>query len=478
MKSFLYFLLGFVLVLSLGLAYAAEPDLQCEGGRTGEAWVCMEAARLKQMAPMINPTTNQFYADKYVDCGAAGNCPEIGFAGGTAICTSSLGYQGYRVRVNPVKIYDEGECSEPCNPPNALNAAGECVHCPSGMFFFPDYCLPYCDYSNPYIPGDIVTPPGGNGTCVMPDCGTGQVADAEGRCRPNCSENQKVNTVTGECVADCPYGTHEVEGSCVNDCLTGYYKDAETGTCVQEQGCLPGEEFFNGTCMNKCLPGETRNNDGSCDPAPVNCPFGQHEENGVCVASPVNCPPGTSFDTTANTCTQDDVEVEEETAVVHNQNGTYTETKTTTTTTTDGSITTTGGSVSGTVTTITTGPIPITGTGTGATPGTTTTSTNFTPPNIAKYESPPHSLDWTAWESQKKRFAEDGPLKILKKLQDLFNSFDVEPETPSFDFVVAGHTFNVNLHAFDEIASGCRFLMGCFMTIGAVSFGYRIYGLV
>lgn len=375
-------------------------------------------------------------------------------------------------------------CPQTCDPPNALNPSGECVNCPSGVFLVTGYCVPECDYSHPYIPGELYNPPEGTGTCVMPDCGTGQRKDAEGRCRPDCPEGQKIETTTGSCVSDCPYGTHEVEGQCVNDCLPGFYKDAETGSCVEERGCLPGEEFIQGLCVNKCLPGETRNAEGGCDPAPVKCPFGQHEEEGRCVATKVNCPPGMTFDPSVNTCTQDPFDVVAERVVVDNQDGTYTETRTETITTSNGTTTSdgvSGGSVSGTVTTTTTGTIPAagsTGPGEGFLPGQSTTSTNFSPPEIDKYESPEHILNWDGWNSQKKRFAEEGPLMILKKLQGLIESFDVEPQTPEFTFIVGGHSFNVNLHAFDELAQATRFLLGCFMTIGAVTFGYRIFGLI
>ena len=87
-------------------------------------------------------------------------------------------------------------------------------------------------------------------------------------------------------------------------------------------------------------------------------------------------------------------------------------------------------------------------------------------------------MNWDGWNSQKKRFAEEGPLMILKKLQGLVESFDVQPQTPEFTFIVGGQSFNVNLHAFDELAQATRFLLGCFMTIGAVTFGYRIFGLI
>jgi len=202
---------------------------------------------------------------------------------------------------------------------------------------------------------------------------------------------------------------------------------------------------------------------------------------GVYAVNPtITVAPGTTFDESLHTCTQDEVEINEEKTVVDNQDGTYTETKTTTVTTTNGTVTvdgSSGGSVSGTVTT-TTGPIPATGTGgNGVTPGGTGTNTTFSPPNVAKYESPPHSINWEGWNSQKKRFAESGPLHVLEKVKTLFEGFDVEPVTPEWEFSVGGHSFNVNLHAFDELAGGVRFLLGCFMTIGAVAFAYRIFGL-
>jgi len=412
--------------------------------------------------------------------------PSTSYQSSTSFQGTSLPYDETRsLTAAKLKTMYGNTCPPPpCDPPNALNPSGECVNCPSGVFLVTGYCVPECDYSHPYIPGELYNPPEGTGTCVMPDCGTGQVQNAEGRCVPNCPVGQKIDTVTGICVADCPYGTHEVSGECINDCLPGFYKDAETGSCVEERGCLPGEEFIRGVCVNKCLPGETRNDDGGCDPAPVNCPFGQHEENGVCVATKVNCPPGMTFDSSLNTCTPDDIQEVAHREVVDNQDGTYTEIRTNTVTTTDGTTTeqgASGGTISGTVTTTTTGTIPAagpSGTGDGFLPGQSTSTTSFSPPEIDKYESPEHILNWDGWNSQKKRFAEEGPLMILKKLQGLVKSFDVEPQTPEFTFIVGGHSFNVDLHAFDDLARATRFLLGCFMTIGAVTFGYRIFGLI
>lgn len=506
MRSLLYFLLGFFLVFALALSADAADGFRF--------FYSADLTILGQVyaapgPPSFNSTTNQWdgpppYALTPPDTGyknatvAAAYCsgagvwsnlsiyPNSRYFGGVSFEGTMLPYDQTRSLTTAALHSKYGNTCPPppCDPPNALNPAGECVNCPSGVFLVTGYCVPECDYSHPYIPGELYNPPEGTGTCVMPDCGTGQVQNTEGRCVSNCPEGQKIDTVTGTCVSDCPYGTHEVDGECINDCLPGFYKDAETGSCVEERGCLPGEEFIQGICVNKCLPGETRNADGGCDPAPVNCPFGQHEENGVCVASKVNCPPGMTFDSSLNTCTQDAIEVVAEREVVDNQDGTYTETRTTTVTTTNGTTTeqgASGGTISGTVTTTTTGTIPAagpSGTGDGFLPGQSTTTTNFSPPEINKYESPEHILNWDGWNSQKKRFAEEGPLMILKKLQGLVESFDVEPQTPEFTFIVGGHSFNVDLHAFDELAQATRFLLGCFMTIGAVTFGYRIFGLI
>lgn len=502
MKNFLFFLLGFTIVFAACIAYAGSYPGECikilytqgapdTGTSTLQAYTELSFDSvngiLLQSSPAYMSREGTYYlrallyywdADRWVK-----KSETINFRASPGLQLPANSQLISDIQVATINAALGTGCGPPpCNPPNYINPIGECVPCPSGVFLVTGYCVPNCDYSRPYIPGELYNPPDGTGTCVMPDCGPGQKTDAEGRCVPDCAENQKIDTVSGSCVYDCPYGTHEVDGECMNDCLPGFYKDAETGSCVEERGCLPGEDFVNGLCVNKCLPGETRAPDGSCIAAPVNCPFGQHLENGKCVASKVNCPPGSSFDPSVNTCTADPIEQEEDRLVVDNGDGTFTETRTVTTTTSDGTAvigTSQGGSISGTITSVTTGTIPQEGypPSGGFAAGEASTETTITPPSVDKYESPERSLNWDSWNSQKRRFAEEGPMKILKKLQGLLESFDVEPETPSFDFVIGGHHFDVNLHAFDDIAAGVRFLFGCFMTIGAVTFGYRIFGL-
>jgi len=219
----------------------------------------------------------------------------------------------------------------PCAPPNALNAHGVCVPCPTGEFFVgDDTCIPLCDYSHPYRPGDLYNP--GSGTCVQPPCGSGQVLNDDGRCVPNCPEGKKLDVVTGACVADCPYGTTWNGTTCANDCPAGQMKDGETGACIKAYDCLPGEEIVNGVCAYKCLEGETRKPDGSCTTVAPNCPFGQHEEGGKCVATSVSCPSGSTFDTVTLKCKSAPVLLTENTTKTTAPDGTITETKTHSTT--------------------------------------------------------------------------------------------------------------------------------------------------
>lgn len=498
MRNLLYFLLGFTvvgaIVFAANCSFASYPG-ECTATfqtsplaktvdydlKTIDSYSVSSTGSITPIASLKKRAVTYYaydYAQAYFENGIWKVASQVNLAQHSSAKLADIQVSS----ITPLAMLSAApSCPQACDPPNHINPLGECVNCPSGVFLVTGYCVPNCDYSHPYIPGELYNPPEGTGTCVMPECGEGQKEDAEGRCVPDCGENQKIDTVTGTCVYDCPYGTHEVNGECINDCLPGFYKDAETGSCVEERGCLPDEDFVNGLCVRKCLPGETRGPDGSCAAAPVNCPFGQHEENGKCVASKVNCPPGTSFDSALNTCKEDAVQQTSTAEVVHNGDGTYTETRTNITTISSGEIAdgvSTGGTVSGTVVTIITGTIPAAGTsGPGSTEGTTETAMEFSPPDVQQYERPPRSINWDSWNSQKRRFAEEGPLKILRKLQGLFESLDVQPVTPSFDFVVGGHTFNVNLHAFDELAEATRFLMGCFMTIGAVTFGYRIFGL-
>jgi len=478
MKNFLLFLLGFVLVFSAGLAFAGYPG-ECkfvfytnQGGFSSEySFQSLDSVTLYPtggisglIKTLKNPGgyTNYGVQEGYFESGswhmigmAYNNQKVVGAPGGPVI--GILNPDGISA-VMPA-------CPPPpCEPPNAINASGNCVPCPSGNFAG-DYCIPLCDYSHAYIP-DMIYNPEGATTCVQPPCGSGQIANAEGRCVPNCGEGEKLDTMTGACVPDCVFGTHAEGATCVPDCGPGYMKDGETGTCIPNHDCLSGEEIVNGECAPRCLPGEIRDGTGVCRSPAATCPFGQHkDENDQCVSTPVNCPPGTAFNETEHTCKAAPVQQDQNTTVVNNPNGGTTTTTNNTTTISNGS----GGSMTAGSTTVTT-------TGAGGIGG--TTNTTYTPPDLAKYESPPHSLNWEGWNSQVRRAAEEGPVKLLHKVKDIVAWFDVQPAAPVFQASVGGHSFNIDLSMFDGIAAVCRFVFSCLMTVGVFWFGFRLFGLL
>lgn len=360
----------------------------------------------------------------------------------------------------------DGVLDPVCDPPNALNPSGQCVPCPSGQFSVPGgQCLPHCDFSHAYVPGEIYNPP--TGTCVQPACGAGQTADAEGRCQPNCPEGQKIDTVTGSCVLDCAFGYSLVNGQCVSDCPPGSMMDGETGSCITDHGCLSGEEIVLGTCRPECLDGETRDfKTGACLSPSPNCPFGQHkDESGKCVPSIVYCPTGTSWNESLHNCTVTPVQETKEKTITNNPDGTVTTINNTTTTIDNG----VGGTSTSTVSSSTT---------VNSSTGEESTETTYTPPSIEKYESPEHQLNWTGWNSQIHRMSTEGPVKLLDHVKEIAQWFDVTPEAPKFTGSIGGKEFNVDLSAFDGIAQVCRFFFSCLMTVGVFWFGFRLFGLL
>jgi len=483
-RNILYFLLGFIFVTGLLLrtAFAGYPG-ECTQIFSTKTFAETTSAYATQTTDSVTTdSVGQIYAvntlkpapvtyakytvvNVYYEGGAwnnAGSLLNVKFTGAplgielSAANWSAAGMLAAKPACTP----------PPCDPPKALNGAGVCVTCPSGLFSVgDDVCIPQCDYSRAYIPGNLYNPPGGS-FCVQPPCGSGQIANDEGRCVPNCPENQKVDFASGSCVLDCIFGTHADGGVCVNDCPEGQMRDAETGSCINQYDCYSGEELCHSACVPKCLPGETRDpRNCQCMPSVGDCPFGQHMEGGKCVATTVNCPPGTAFDASAHTCKPVAATV---TAV---KSPTVTDPDGTTHTTTTNTVSTGGDSpTEGTTTTTTTT----------NTDGSVEESTSYTPSvgNPSKYESPPHTLDWSAWNSQVKRAAETGPVKLLQHVSEIVAWFDVVPEAPSFTGVIGGHSFNVNLSAFDGVAEVTRFFLSCLMTVGVFWFGYRLFGLI
>lgn len=459
MLNILYFILGFCIVFTSVLANAQYYRYTA----TGAGGAC-----------------NAMISDVSIDiCTGASTTTSIpiNYGGGTqrnflretisdtgaVIGTANSGY----CATGSITFTDSAHCGPvACEPPKAINFSGQCVLCPSGTFVLgTDQCIPHCNYSHSYIPGEIYNPTDGQGTCVMPPCGTGQTTNEEGRCIPNCAEGQKLNVTTGACEMDCPYGTHEDNAQCVNDCPEGLVKDGETGDCIPEPICDEGTELYHGTCVLKCQTGQSRNEEGVCVEPTVECPFGQHKnEQGQCVASPVNCPQGTVWDAVAKACKTSPVTQQETGQTVTNSDGSTTTTTTITTTYSNG----TGGSTSSSSTTTTTT----------TNNGGQDTETTFTPPNIPKYLSPEHKLNFDGVYSQARRMSEDGPIKLLHHVKEIVEWFDLEPETPVFNASVGGHSFNIDLSPFDGIAKICRFLLSCAMTIGVFWFGFRLFGII
>jgi len=486
MKNILYFFLGFSVVTALLCSTCLAVDgtrffhskgalnssqayayAGIEYNNDNGSWILGERILSPSTVGYVYGTVASAYCSGNGVWGQLSIYPGVKYVPSAQLPGTSLPYDDtrYLTAANLATMYGQTCPPPPCDPPNALNPLGECVPCPSGVFLVTGYCVPSCDYSNAYVPGELYNPPGGTGTCVMPPCGPGQTTNSEGRCVPDCPEGKKIDATNGTCVLDCYYGTHEENGQCVNDCQPGFMVDAETGACVEERGCLSGEEMCHSLCMPSCLPGETRNQkDCTCTAPAPKCPFGQHEENGVCVASPVNCPPGSHFDQATHTCKADPLETETNETTTENPDGTITTVHNEYITMSDGN----GGTISGTVTRTTTS---------NPSTGGSSSSTSFTPPNIEKYESPEHTLDWSGWNSQAGRFANEGPLKVLKVIKGYIDALDVEPEAPSFDFVVWGHHFNVNLSAFDPLAQAVRFFLGVSLTIGFGWFIYRLFGV-
>jgi len=475
LKNFLFFLLGFLLVAVYTIShatdyvsgnnYACEAQFAsyCEGGKVAHFTIQSVSGGggyASEGTCNANIPANSLSATNYTsNVGPCARRPDLG------------NYWGYVVTTFGISYIVGVPTPPPCVSPNALNAAGICVLCPSGQFTVgQDYCIPSCDYSRPYEPGNLYQP--GTGTCVMPPCGTGQIADSDGRCVPNCPTGEKIDVATGACVADCIFGTtwDATLQTCKNDCPPGQMKDGETGSCITAYECLPGEEIVNGACAPKCLSGELRKTDGSCLAAATNCPFGQHEEDGVCVATAVKCPDGNTWDPVTKTCKSAPVQVTKTETKTTSPTGIVTETITESTTITTGSSPTSAGStVTGSVTgTTTTDP------GT----GTTTSNKTYTPASVQKYESPKHELNWDSWNSQVKRAATEGPVRLLTHVQEIVGWFDVEAEAPVFHPVVGGHEFTIDLSMFNGIAEACRFLFACGMTIGVFWFGYRLFGLI
>lgn len=497
MKNFLYFLLGFTIFFCVPFyAYAAYPGL-CSGvfyvvteptytytTNFASHLTFIETITYNQSNGSLSYTSTPWPG---IDTGQPYSAPATDvqmisvFKDSTNHWTN-VGVATTLVRLRPAafaqlqaigkevpSLQDSNyTCPQTCFFPNAVDPSGNCVPCPSGTFSIgTNVCVPLCNYGHPYIPGQLYNPADGQGTCVAPPCGSGQIANSEGRCVPNCPTDKKLDIVTGACVADCPYGTHwdTATSTCKNDCPTGQMKDAETGSCIQQYNCDQGYELVNGKCATVCLPGEARDHNGKCISAEPNCPFGQHKENGVCVANPVTCPVGSTWDAATVSCKVTPIQNTEHKTVVNNTDGTVTNNNTQNITISNGN----GGNLSGSVNTTT-----IINPGTGE----SNTTTTITPPAVQKYKSPEHKLNWDGWNSQIKRASTDGPVKLLEHVKEIVSWLDIPPQAPSIDGVIWGHTLHFDLHAFDGIAEMCRFFLSCFMTIGVFWFGFRLFGIL
>jgi hypothetical protein len=88
------------------------------------------------------------------------------------------------------------------------------------------------------------------GECV-PECPDGS-APADGECPadPECPEGEIEDSVTGECVPECPDGSAPADGECPADpeCPEGEIEDSVTGECVPE--CPDGSAPADGECPN------------------------------------------------------------------------------------------------------------------------------------------------------------------------------------------------------------------------------------
>lgn len=483
-KNFLFFLLGFFIVFATGIANAAYPGVchfvayysyqSADNEAFNHTSFQVDEAQGRVTAVTESGLTYGVYPYKvsveifYRDT-PSGPFIRAGYASGSSRTSTGQGIslgspQTYFAQLAALSA--SANCPAPCEAPNAKNNAGQCVPCPSGVFdVLTDQCIPQCNFANPYVPGEIYNPGDGQGTCIAPPCGSGQVADAEGRCQPNCPVGQKINITTGSCVLDCGFGNHEVEGQCVPDCEEGLYKDAETGQCLPNPECQEGEDLVDNICMPKCDNDETRDENGQCVGPELQCPQGQHkDEQGSCVPDPPVCPSGTTYDQVSKTCKSSPVLQETHTEVQQNADGTTTTSETTTTTTSNGHG---GTSTSSSSTTTTT-----------SSSGGSDTETTYTPPNVEKYTSPPHQLDWSGWNYQIRRISEQGPVKLLHDVKAIIDSFDVEPETPVFHPVVAGHEFVIDLSPFDGLAAVVRFLLSVGMTIGIFWFGFKLFGFI
>jgi len=494
MKTLLYFLLGFFLVFSAGLSFAAsQGDIRVAMYGGGYVRSGLNAEPKTKAVGLLPFTATSLYTidfqgmsfDTRSDTSDYQENQAVIYVCSTRVSNGQPQWNSYYFSGGyvwsdfhdyltskqqiPMNTSPQEQCTlqQPCLPPNALAPSGACVPCPSGVFLVgSDQCIPSCNYSRPYVPGLIYNPTDGSGTCIAPECGSGQVANEEGRCVPNCPTGQKIDVNTGSCVPDCVYGTHvDGSGQCVNDCPDGFMKDAETGTCIPSHECEPGQEKVNGQCLNQCLPGETRDYHGACTSPETDCPFGQHKnEAGECVSSPVLCPGATSWDDATKTCKSDPVQQQTTKDVITAPDGTKTTTTDTTTTVSNGQ----GGTSTGSTHTV----------HTESPSGVSSTSTTYTPPAVQKYKSPEHKLDWQGWNSQLRRISEQGPVKLLHDVRDLVASFDVQPETPVFHPVVGGHQFTIDLSPFDGLAKVVRFFLASFMTIGVFWFGYKLFGFI
>ena len=136
------------------------------------------------------------------------------------------------------------------------------------------------------------------GSCVVP-CGAGEIRNALGMCVPACESGAMIG---GECVpTNCPDGQELQSGVCVDhpanpNCGAGEVSDAN-GMCVP--ACDSGA-MIGGQCVPITCPDAQYLDHGKCVNRDSNCPYNTHWEIGCksCVAdgSPIGACTGTPGD--------------------------------------------------------------------------------------------------------------------------------------------------------------------------------------
>lgn len=189
------------------------------------------------------------------------------------------------------KEYYQDQCVKKCAAGEIRGELGQCLpNCEAGTALIGGACVPTsCPDGQELQQGRCVDHP------TNPNCGEGEVSDANGMCVPACESGAMIG---GQCAdVECPDSQYLKNGKCVNrdntlNCPSGMRPNSDGTKCVALE-CPSGQVVS--YLLNKCVD----------DPNQKQCPAGTHKEGLLCVPDNKDCPINTHWEIGCKKCVRD-----------------------------------------------------------------------------------------------------------------------------------------------------------------------------